>query len=433
MDHNKILRRRALMIWTGLSFSSLMASELSLKVDGAIAWDNESDRVKSELALTPRVDASLSENTEVTLSARFRFDEEDNLISESGSSATRSEINRVWSIGKNGQAEIRDLYLDQAVGDFFFRLGKQQVVWGQADGVRVLDVVNPVDYREFILPPLEDRRVSLWMLNADGSLASGNLQVLLIPDTTYDVTPIGSARYSASSPLLVPRPPVDRQVRLQEIEKPDNALDTGIRWQTFVGGWDVSLNYLYHFHDQPVYRVDTEDEELLVTPEYERTHLVGGSLSNAYGDFVVRGELGYSTDRYWIADFSKNQTGVVGSPELAMVAGLDYSGSTNTFGSVQLHLSQMSEGRQEAVREEKELTWTVLIRRQLMNQSLALEAFAVQSVNRRDSLVQLQASYTWNDHLNVYLSADAFSGDRDGLYGQYHENDQVTIGVNYHY
>jgi len=33
-------------------------------------------------------------------------------------------------------------------GDWSIRAGKQQVVWGTADGMKLLDTINPTDYSE---------------------------------------------------------------------------------------------------------------------------------------------------------------------------------------------------------------------------------------------------------------------------------------------
>lgn len=68
---------------------------------------------------------------------------------------------------------IRELYVDASLptadgGDWSFRLGKQQVIWGRTDLFRVLDVINPVDYsRHNIYDELEDIRIPMWMLTAE--------------------------------------------------------------------------------------------------------------------------------------------------------------------------------------------------------------------------------------------------------------------------
>ncbi len=68
---------------------------------------------------------------------------------------------------------IRELYVDATLptadgGDWGFRIGKQQVIWGRTDLFRVLDVLNPVDYsRHNIYDELEDIRIPMWMAVAE--------------------------------------------------------------------------------------------------------------------------------------------------------------------------------------------------------------------------------------------------------------------------
>jgi hypothetical protein len=68
---------------------------------------------------------------------------------------------------------VREAYFKKTVdiGDgqsMFYKIGKQQVVWGRTDLFRVLDVINPVDYsRNNIYDELQDIRIPEWMVQAE--------------------------------------------------------------------------------------------------------------------------------------------------------------------------------------------------------------------------------------------------------------------------
>ena len=68
---------------------------------------------------------------------------------------------------------IRELYFEGSIptgdmSEWFFRVGKQQVVWGRTDLFRVLDIINPVDYsRQNIYDELEDIRIPQWIASAE--------------------------------------------------------------------------------------------------------------------------------------------------------------------------------------------------------------------------------------------------------------------------
>ena len=54
----------------------------------------------------------------------------------------------------------REFYIDVEWGNWFFRLGKQQLSWGKTDAFRLQDKINPLDfgYRN-VFPDLEERRI----------------------------------------------------------------------------------------------------------------------------------------------------------------------------------------------------------------------------------------------------------------------------------
>lgn len=75
---------------------------------------------------------------------------------------------------------LRELYFDVPAAGWDFRLGKQQVVWGTADGIKLLDMINPTDYRELNQNAAEDSRIPVWMINAEKYFDSGaNIQVIV--------------------------------------------------------------------------------------------------------------------------------------------------------------------------------------------------------------------------------------------------------------
>ena len=77
---------------------------------------------------------------------------------------------------------LREFYFDTNALGWDFRLGKQQVVWGTADGIKLLDIINPTDFREINQNTSEDSRIPIWMINAEKYFDSGNSIQLLITE-----------------------------------------------------------------------------------------------------------------------------------------------------------------------------------------------------------------------------------------------------------
>ena len=72
-------------------------------------------------------------------------------------------------------AEVRELYTDISGGDWDARIGKQQIVWGTADGMKLLDIINPTDYAEMAQDQMEDSRIPVWAVN----LEKGKVQAVI--------------------------------------------------------------------------------------------------------------------------------------------------------------------------------------------------------------------------------------------------------------
>jgi len=74
---------------------------------------------------------------------------------------------------------LREAYVDTSYKDWAIRAGKQQVVWGTADGMKLLDNINPTDFSEMAQNQMEDSRIPVWMLNAEKPLEKGNIQFII--------------------------------------------------------------------------------------------------------------------------------------------------------------------------------------------------------------------------------------------------------------
>jgi len=76
---------------------------------------------------------------------------------------------------------LRELYFDTTTADgTFVRLGKQQVVWGKADGAKFLDLINATDYREMAQNAMDESRITTWALNAEKILDDGSTVQVVI-------------------------------------------------------------------------------------------------------------------------------------------------------------------------------------------------------------------------------------------------------------
>ena len=90
-----------------------------------------------------------------------------------------------------GEDMLHEANITWAPQDFFFRVGKQVVKWGQTDGFRLMDQINPVDQRRGLLDTeFESNILPLWLVRAEYKVPvhfmdSLNLQFIFNPNVSF--------------------------------------------------------------------------------------------------------------------------------------------------------------------------------------------------------------------------------------------------------
>lgn len=436
-------RRRAIGTALGLALAAsepvAAAGDVSLSGTLELEWavqTRDGNTQKLEAILEPELRAELGAGWDLTAVGRLRGEAFDRLEPGHPKPQEVSSLSRRGQWGDHVDFSLRELYAEGSAGPAWLRVGKQQIVWGEADGLKVLDVVNPQDFREFILDDFEDSRLPLWALSAEVPVGEALLQLVWLPDPSFHELPEPGSPYAFTSPRLRPPAPPGLPVRIEEVERPRRLLadsDAGVRLSTFWKGWDLSLLYLFHYHDEPVLfaepRLGPAGPEVLVTPEYERTQLVGGSFSNAFGDLTLRGEVGLSTDRHFSTADRRDADAVVESEELAYVLGLDWHGLEETLLSLQLFQSWILREHSGLLRDRLDTNATLLAERHLWNRRLRLRGIWLHNLNDGDGLLRPELRYELRNDVHLWAGVDVFYGSARGLFGQYDARDRVRLGV----
>jgi hypothetical protein len=414
-----------------LAFSGTWEQEWGVYTDGG-------DSQKFEALVEPRFDLEHASGVSITTILRLRLDTMGNLGPDASRPDNYSDINGPFFNSAEFEFSLREMYLDAEWGSAFWRIGKQQVVWGQADGIKVLDVVNPQSFREFILDDFDDSRIPLTMVNVEIPVAEeSTLQLLWIPDTSYHELAEAGTPYFLTSSRLVPQAPPGLDIRVAPLDKPDDPFsdsDAGARLSAFVGGWDLTLNYLYHYQDFPVLyqslgQVGDGELEGVISPGYERNHLVGGTLSNVLSNnLTLRAELAHNSDTFHVSRDLSRQS-IEPSAEISAVVGLDWQPGSDTFISGQFFQSSLLDYESSISRDKNERNASLLLQQTFLNETLQFNGLLLYNLNDEDTWTQLKLKYVLRSNLEIWVGADLFNGDRDGLFGQFRDTDRALVGL----
>jgi len=205
------------------------------------------------------------------------------------------------------QNDLRELYVDVSwgAGDAWsMRAGKQQIVWGEALGFRMSDVINPLDYSwNYFYPSWEDIRIPLWGIDLTRRINEKMaLELVWLPgtfDDGFESTKFGTAGTNWG-PAGYP------QLFLDAINgsQPENDIsnsELGGRLKTVIGAWDTSLFYFYSRNDNPIFDSDWYAKLLAGRDDFfdfPFNSKFGGSFNvyNSAADAVFRGECVYTVD-----------------------------------------------------------------------------------------------------------------------------------------
>ncbi len=167
---------------------------------------------------------------------------------------SRSSVNQRFSAfwGEN--------YIDFAASDSWdFRVGAQQIIWGEVVGLFFADVVSARDMREFLLPRFDVIRIPQWAARAEYFAGDSHIEFIWIPVPTFDrIGKPGADFY----PVRLPSPTPSAVAALfLDPQRPDRSLSNsnyGVRANTLVSGWDMAAFYYRSSSASPTfYRLPT--------------------------------------------------------------------------------------------------------------------------------------------------------------------------------
>jgi uncharacterized protein DUF1302 len=321
--------------------------------------------------------------------------------------------------------DLRELVLERRGPSYDLRLGRQQVVWGKTDGLRLLDVVNPLDLREFVLDRYVDLRIPLWMGQAELFHGDQSFQFLVIPDVRFDRIPASGGEFF---PAPVPSPALTVGVRRRSepADIPEN-WKYGFRWSFPAGSWDLSVNALYGWSNQPVLSAflgPGPTLELVETPK--RGRILGFTGETPAGPVVLRFEAGLTPDGL---PEVVPPGAVLGRRDLLRTAvGVDWI-HRSWLLSPQIFVEISRERRPKTASGRDRSFLTTLVQRKFLQDRLGLRAFYAYSLVDGDHWISPQVSFQVGGRLELTLGSDLFGGSAEGELGRFRTRDRLFLST----
>lgn len=316
------------------------------------------------------------------------------------------------------RAELREGWINYSASSFDARVGALQEIWGKADGLRILDRVNPLNLRDLILEDYTSSRIPLWGARVSWFLNEHTWDFLVFPDTRQARAPQAGGVFDLR--------PFTGFIQKDAASISPNGSPSNWRYGTrlygLVNGWDYSLNFLQTWSDTPAYHIEgiPAATTLILEPTFTRRTFLGGSFSKGYGKVVFRGEVVYSPRVETLADPQMRPRGYAAVSLVESALGLDYR-LGDWLASMQYFAFWIPQSA-EGVLQESYLNYiSALIQREFQRGDWKMEAFVLYGLKSQDGFARPAVRWRINDYVSVRISSDILFGPSNTPFGQFHE------------
>lgn len=319
------------------------------------------------------------------------------------------------------EAECREIYLQGRLGPYFdLKIGRQIVVWGRSDNLRITDVLNPLDLREPGLTDIEDLRLPTAMTRLDGYLGPWNLTGIAVHELRFDKNPVFGNDFF---PGLMPLPPE---------ETPSDGGDNT--------EWALALNGIFSGKDISFYWADLFDDTPHgafganggVVQKHARVTMWGAAGNLVLGNWLLKNEAAYWRGIAFFNTASRTHDRLDG------LIGIEYSGWDDTTASLEWAVRHLMDFEQQLkaspdVAQEDEIMNALRVTRTYLNETVevTLMGLIYGPLGQDGSLIRATVAYDWSDWVNVLLGTVLYqSGDRYTM-RQIGDNDRIFAEIKY--
>jgi len=335
--------------------------------------------------------------------------------------------------------ELKEFYFDIYSTRMDLRIGRQIVRWGIVEGWRILDEVNPLDFKEHILRDVADRYIPLWIVKGDYYLGPLTIEGVWTPDV----------RGHEPAPLRSEWSQFQKLPNLQRVPRNLKDSEGGLRISGNLGGYEFALAYFTQWDDFPTAFRSVSglglgnlgiSPEVVFFPRYRRLHSYGCGLSKSLGKVVLEGEFAYVDGKWWgTCTACGTEEAVLNEIQrdyIKHVVGL----KTVLYGTdISLDFSQdiILNHTSDIQQNRHEDAASLFARKEIRYGTMVPQLLVISLINRKEYLFRPKLEYRYTDRITFLFGADIFSGDpgpdpgRLNFFGYFDDDDRLYMEVKY--
>ncbi|MEL7109786.1 MAG: DUF1302 domain-containing protein [Pseudomonadota bacterium] len=370
---------------------------------------------QSYIQVKPKITARWNRHWKAALAVRAEgaFDE-----TGLGSVDTFDNHSKPLEFGRDGRLEIEEATLSWRKRSTRITLGKQTFAWGVLDGLQVTDRFDAVRRREAVFTDQRPERLSKWGARAEFDLAGTRLDIAAALDGSGDqlVTPgdsfsVRAPRFRAGLSIAAQTPDLSTDL--------SNNPTLGARAARRFGDSDASILVIHGPDTEPVFRTRPAGASL----NYDTRTLLGATWQRSAGSRVWRVETALVFDQPVNLQSATLETDT--RQRWLGGVGLDWDLRDGAFLNAQLGVDHI-EG-DNLVRPNTDVISTIKLQKSFSNQTWLASAEVISSLSDGDGTLRPALSWQVDDRHRLQIGADLIWGDREGLFGQFKDNNRVWV------
>ncbi len=355
------------------------------------------------------------------MSSRSRLRTEFNITK--GKSYMFASLNSVYNslIKNQTKIELREAFFQYTSNTWDLKVGKQIVIWGVADGLRITDIISPMDYSEFLARDYDDIRIPVNAFQLKYLQPNYNIELIFVPVSEFFILPVEKENpWSITHSFKMPSQVDMNNTPAKNLKNSE----FGGRFSFYLSGIDFSVSALHSWNKIPVfsYGYSENNDTLQLTAKYDRLNMLGMDISMPVGEFVIRGEfaeyfnelLEISNDKF----IKKNTTN--------LLLGIDwYAG--NNWAIMGQYYHRLINGYENRMTSDKTTSYATLsISKKLLRNTLNLGTYSYIDMINKAFFTRFSSDFSLTDQIHLMAGYDWFYGNK-GMFSYYKDNSEFWV------
>jgi len=393
-----------------------------LEAPGPLFSRQQRELNRVETSLFAQLDVPLPDNSAFRISGRALHDE---IYRIKDNDYTYDEVNEF-----RNRYEIRDFYFEKEFDNgLYFKIGNQILAWGQAEYLRVTDLINIEDQYTFVQQDLEDLRLQIPAALLNFDLGSWSIDAVY----TYDADTNNLApELDEFDPFIAFRS--NGTFIIEEV--PEREQEVFFRASTQLASGELQF-VAGEFNDNLPTLVRLE---ALGSPNprlyfsQNRMRALGFSANWVEGSWLFYGEAAMHTGkrvRPNLETFFKKVGGWDEKEQLLSVLGAEYNGFENLQLAMELDLIHTRAHTSSMLLAEDQIGAGVRAFWTPLNQRLQILAVWSELVGSTGRVIRVSADYNWSDTIDFGLLWVDYQTESDSPFVPFENNDVIQLQLRY--